>query len=466
MKKITCTLFFCFVFLTSFGQTVFGSKTVIGSTGSGPYRIDSEFIDDDEYPDFVVASFDGGTIELYLNDGTGNFNPRVDITNSITNISDMILVDLNDDLFLDIVACGGNKLVWFENNTDGTFSSENIISNTLNDAANIAFGQIDDDLTIDLMVSSFTAGEVLWFSNDGSGNLTVGANLVDNTLNSPSTIRLKDVDNDGDVDAIICTSEAPSGSAAPNSINLFINNLVGSGTVSFTKDTDPVADNKRFVFDAAFEDIFDPTNSRFFASDFGFGETGKLFMYEDLGSGYEETQIATSLPNPATIKLLDLDDDSLDDLVVSSGSAGNTANIGWFKNNGDGSYAANTIIDNTQSTVYSFTSQDFDLDGDLDIISISYSQNQVNYFENLLETLSITNEELSSFKLYPNPVKNRLNFSPTGFGKTKITITDVTGKIVLNDKIYLNQGLDVSNLNHGVYILTVNGQSNFRFIKM
>lgn len=466
MKKITLLLL-CFTtaYLTS--QTEFGAKSLISGTGSQPYRVDSGFIDEDEYPDFVVGTFGGSTIEVFLNDGMGGFEPKTLVTNSLAGIADMKLVDLNDDIFLDILVCGGTKLVWFANNGDGTFSSENTISSSLTDAFYVSPGQIDGNTTIDVMVCSAGANEVLWFSNDGTGTFTQGSEAVDNTLSRPSLISLKDVDNDGDLDAFISTTITPSGgNPTPNGIELFINNLVGSGTVSFTKETDAVSENKIYMFDTAFEDPDDFQNTVIFAADFGFGNQGSLYRIEEGGSGYSENAIATSLLNPATIQLVDMDNDDLNDLVVSSGSSGGgVVKLTWLKNNGDGSYASDETIDTAQNVVYSFTSQDFDLDGDMDIVSIAFSDNEVNFIENLLESLSIPELESNSFKLYPNPVENHLSFSSTDLVSANIRIVDMTGKIVFNNEVELSNGINASQLQNGIYILTVNNSENYRFIK-
>ncbi|WP_115461858.1 FG-GAP repeat domain-containing protein [Winogradskyella aurantiaca] len=465
MKKITLLLL-CFTttYLTS--QTEFGAKSLISGTGTQPYRIDSGFIDEDEYPDFVVGTFGSSTIEVFLNDGIGGFEPKTLVTNSLAGIADMKLVDLNDDIFLDILVCGGTKLVWFANNGDGTFSSENTISSSLNDAFYVSPGQIDGNTTIDVMVCSTGANEVLWFSNDGTGTFTQASEVVDNTISRPSVISLKDVDNDGDLDALVSSSIVPSGgSPTPNGIELFINNLVGSGTVSFTKETDPVSENKIYMFDTIFEDPNDFQNTVIFAADFGFGNQGSLYRIEEGGSGYSEEAISTSLLNPATIKLVDMDNDDLSDLVVSSGSGGSSVKLAWLKNNGDGSYASDDTIDTAQNVVYSFTSQDFDLDGDMDIVSIAFSQNEVNFIENLLESLSIPELESNSFRLYPNPVEHHLNFSSTDLVSADVRIVDVTGKIVFHNEIELSNGINTSQLQNGVYILTVNNSANYRFIK-
>lgn len=74
-------------------------------------------------------------------------------------------------------------------------------------------------------------------------------------------------------------------------------------------------------------------------------------------------------------------------------------------------------------------------------------------FTNLTGTLSLSNKNIKTFKMYPNPAKDVLYFDYYS-DNTTIKITDVTGKIVLNQ--ILKSQINISNLNQGLYIVTVN----------
>ena len=86
--------------------------------------------------------------------------------------------------------------------------------------------------------------------------------------------------------------------------------------------------------------------------------------------------------------------------------------------------------------------------------------------ENELETLSLIDRTKDIFKLYPNPVSELLKFSSSNLREADLRITDMTGKVVYNNALDLHEGLDVSHLNNGIYILTVNQTSNHRFVKI
>ncbi len=65
------------------------------------------------------------------------------------------------------------------------------------------------------------------------------------------------------------------------------------------------------------------------------------------------------------------------------------------------------------------------------------------------------NEEISGFKLYPNPAFDDVVYiTTTKNARKEVTVYDVFGEIVLTDRI-LNTSLDISRLVPGVYVLQV-----------
>jgi hypothetical protein len=53
--------------------------------------------------------------------------------------------------------------------------------------------------------------------------------------------------------------------------------------------------------------------------------------------------------------LRDLDNDSLDDSMLSSAPSGSGNDMVWFKNNGTGEFDSEVVIDASQSQAYTFT---------------------------------------------------------------------------------------------------------------
>jgi len=68
-------------------------------------------------------------------------------------------------------------------------------------------------------------------------------------------------------------------------------------------------------------------------------------------------------------------------------------------------------------------------------------------------------EEISGFKLYPNPAFNDVVYIKTEKNARKeVTVYDVFGEIVLTERV-LNTSLNISKLVPGVYVLQVTEDS-------
>ncbi len=69
-------------------------------------------------------------------------------------------------------------------------------------------------------------------------------------------------------------------------------------------------------------------------------------------------------------------------------------------------------------------------------------------------------DELNNLKVlaYPNPAMNSVTISLKASGKIALTVTDISGKIVLNStELLLNEKaeIDISTLESGVYLLKI-----------
>nr|WP_321224133.1 T9SS type A sorting domain-containing protein [uncultured Psychroserpens sp.] len=379
-----------------YAQTTFEAKVTIDpDTGDNPYTMATGLIDDDEFLDIIVGTDVDHTLIWYKNNGDGTFIKQSPIPNTLINIGGIKLVDINGNGNLDIVAGGfgsyaaatygvGSKLVWFANDGSGNFGGEQLITDAYNGLSGLFVGNIDGDSTIDIAATSSVDNEIIWIANPTGDGVFDTPTLIDNTLTSPGAINMKDIDADGDLDIVTATA-AYSGADV---VEIYRNNLAIDGIVSFTKDATSVATGKTGIFNATFEDLDGDTDLDILVTEvsFGSGPVGNLYWYEEDGlGGYTETIFTTSIVNPAVAQHKDLDNDGLNDIILSSGTSGAGDDIVWFKNNG-GTYGSELTIDATSSQAFVYNVADYDVDGDLDIASSAYNQDQLNYFENLKVT--------------------------------------------------------------------------------
>jgi hypothetical protein len=97
--------------------------------------------------------------------------------------------------------------------------------------------------------------------------------------------------------------------------------------------------------------------------------------------------------------------------------------------------------------------------------SVDYDGSTCNYTNNLLpvEVYQMINN--ASLKVYPNPILRNENLNVEFALNTtaKINIYNVTGKLILNDKMdnLKSKSFNVSNLKSGVYFLKIETENSF-----
>lgn len=91
----------------------------------------------------------------------------------------------------------------------------------------------------------------------------------------------------------------------------------------------------------------------------------------------------------------------------------------------------------------------------------SFSENTFDGIGNYTSTLSIDNNILKSFKMFPNPTNNtKIYFSVTE--EVSINIYTVLGKLVKSTKVsQIKNSVDISNLSKGFYLVKINSGKQF-----
>lgn len=86
-----------------------------------------------------------------------------------------------------------------------------------------------------------------------------------------------------------------------------------------------------------------------------------------------------------------------------------------------------------------------------------------------LTTIKEILKENFSLDVYPNPVSNKLNLVFSEAVKAQVMLSDISGKVILSVKISTDsEFIDVSNLNGGIYFLSIIGENisfNQRIVK-
>ena len=81
-------------------------------------------------------------------------------------------------------------------------------------------------------------------------------------------------------------------------------------------------------------------------------------------------------------------------------------------------------------------------------------------------TAGLNDINANEIVLYPNPVSDKLMLKSNLLNANTIIISNILGKTVKSiDNAQYIESIDVSNLQNGLYILTVNNQKQFKFLK-
>jgi hypothetical protein len=120
----------------------------------------------------------------------------------------------------------------------------------------------------------------------------------------------------------------------------------------------------------------------------------------------------------------------------------------WSLNNANGAAGANTLAAvNFYGTNTSNTNGNYYID-DVQVIESTG-----------VSVKPLTSEKISKVSVYPNPTNSNFSIEiPESFVGGEISIIDLTGKVVMRDRITQSavKRFDVSNLNDGIYLIRMN----------
>ncbi|MEL6810211.1 MAG: FG-GAP-like repeat-containing protein [Bacteroidota bacterium] len=248
---------------------------------------------------FVVtfgASGQGKKNYFYRNNGDGSFTYEPDIAMGIPlTYSEMATwIDANNDQNLDLYftnSVGSLRNLYFENQGDGSFQQVNTleITNDLLPSRSVDWVDYDGDGDADLFVTNENNESNSLFRNDGTNNFTQITNLdivLDNRNSAGSS--WADIDNDGDFDLFIANYDN-TGQAN----QLFIND---GG--AFTEDTSSaIASVDTNSFGSSFGDVDNDGDLDLLVCNAYLASQDTNFLYINDGSGNFTLDTSSELGN-------------------------------------------------------------------------------------------------------------------------------------------------------------------------
>jgi hypothetical protein len=331
---------------------------------------------------------------LYSNELPAINEPRVAITYGTPNIPpafseqlpsistaadgtySVYATDIDGDGDMDVLSASllDDKIAWYEN-TDGagSFGAQDVISTAADAARSVYATDIDGDGDMDVLSASNADDKIAWYENtDGAGSF--GAqDVISTAADAAWSVYATDMDGDGDMDVL-------SASGSDDKIAWY-ENTDGAGTFGAQKIISTAADGAWSVYATDMDG--DGDMDVLSAS----GSDDKIAWYENTdGAGTFGAQkiISTAADNARSVYAIDIDGDG--DMDVLSASSGDDK-IAWYENtDGAGSFGAQNVISTAASGAQSVYATDVDRDGDMDVLSASFSDDKIAWYQSdLLE---------------------------------------------------------------------------------
>ncbi|UCE27051.1 MAG: T9SS type A sorting domain-containing protein [Candidatus Coatesbacteria bacterium] len=229
-------------------------------------------------------------------------------------------VDGDDDMDVLGATSSDNSITWWENaNGSGTSWTERTVDGTFNGAYSVYADDVDGDGDMDVLGAAIADGLITWWENVDGSGTSWYEHLIDDDFSDAISVHAADVDDDGDTDVL--------GASFTNGLITWWENADGSGT-SWNERT--VSDDYDYAYDVYAADVDDDGD------------------IDILGGGVYDDDIA------------------------------------WWENlDGSGTAWTKHTIDELITGVVSVYADDVDRDGDLDVLSAAYSDDDISWWENL-----------------------------------------------------------------------------------
>ncbi len=400
MKNYIFTILFC-LSVASYSATGTQTDWSGGAGVSGPVSSWSNSFSASESTEFAENP---GSISLL----------HGKLTDAATEIEGSALLslctypeDVDGDGDIDILGASfvDNRIVWWENQGEGASWQSHIVTTDLNGAFGAVCADVDNDGDNDIIGAAMNADVVLWWENTDGSATTWIEHSIDDSLDGAKGISAVDIDDDGQIDAVVAAKGA-------DEIVWYRNNGSGSSWTlhSITTGFDCAMSVVPVDFDDDGDwDILSAAKLE-----------GAVRWYENVdgsGNSWTEHSIGEDFYYARNACADDIDGDGDIDVLSAGGVSKSVGTVCWWENtNGMATSWAQHIIDDEFHGPFAVLQYDVNGDGDPDAVCGSLNQNVICYWENENDGLSWEPHVLAN--IYAPSIVSAADL--TGDGNTEI----------------------------------------------
>lgn len=366
-------------------------------------------IDNDGDPDLIVNGKDNNSIKstLYRNDGNGNFTEITGTSFAAVEFGSTGFADVDNDGDQDLLMTGRNNQAQsfadlYINDGTGNFNLDTTTPFEPVQEGDFAFSDVDNDGDQDLLMTGYKVDPTappgnlightaLYINNAGSFLEAMGTSFEQV---KGSSIAFIDIDNDMDNDVII---------AGENDNNMNVTKLYsndGSGNFSLIANT---SFNGFVLGDIAVADSDNDGDQDLLIS--GLGTNGNLSeLYINDGTGVFSLVLGTPFPTTflSTSDFADFDNDGDFDILVTGSVQGATFTSNIYENQGANNFV---LVDSLIDAYFTATAID-DIDGDNDLDVVMVGIDNQDPFKTRIYLNSSSGFALSAKVLLEGPYNN------------------------------------------------------------
>ncbi len=394
-------------------SALFADRSTISTNAQTAFSVRAADIDGDGDQDVLSASLNDDRVAWYENtDGLGTFGAQQTISQFPAGATSVFAADIDGDGDMDALSASAydNRIAWYENtNGTGTFGALQTITTNAAEAQAVYAADIDGDGDHDVLSASLADDQIAWYENaDGAGTFGLQQIITINADGARDVVTA-DLDGDGDLDVISASSIDDRVAWYENTDGL------GAFGVQNTVNIGVGTDGAFSVFAADVDKDGDPDIISGSFSD------NSIAWYEnrlnELSADFGPLQvISTAAIGPQSVFAGDFDMDG--DIDVLSASRLDDR-IAWYENtDGQGTFGPQSTVATDAQGAYSVFASDIDGDGDPDALSASFMDSRIAWYENVGGQFALATMDTAPATLHQGQMADMLKITATHRGRS------------------------------------------------